>query len=189
MFGDLAVVEVLENFDRCLEAAAMSRLVIAMLPVHNTANREISCADGVPVEERAEGMGLRVIATLELYVNHVLASFGRIGEIDTVYSKGEALVQCSKFLDRHGLRRSAAIPDSKAPLSTSGAARYVADRRVPYISAICSEEDAVHYGVPVVRRNIADSPDNRTKFHAYARADARIPEGFAEAARRAAGGK
>ncbi|RNJ73088.1 MAG: hypothetical protein EB832_02570 [Thaumarchaeota archaeon S14] len=132
-------------------------------------------------------MGLRIVATLEFPVDHVLASFGRLEEIKIVYSKDEAHVQCTGVLDSHGLKRSTFVPASRAPLSTAGAARYVADRRVRSIAAICSEEAAAHYGVPVVRRGIADSPDNRTTFHAYARADASIPEGLAGAARRAGG--
>jgi len=175
LFGDSANVVVLKDFDACLEAAAADRHTVAMVPVHNTANKKISCADGVPVMDRAESMGLRVLAALELPVDHVLASFGSLGEIETVYSKYEAIVQCTKFLDRHGLKRSASVPDSHDPLSTSGAARYVAIRRVPHIAAICSGDAAEHYGVPIVQRGIADSPDNATTFHAYVRADSTIP--------------
>jgi len=175
LFGGSANVVVLEDFDGCLEAAAADGHTVAMVPVHNTANKRIVCADSVPVMDRARSMGLRVLATLELPVDHVLASFGGMEDIAIVYSKDEALAQCSRIIERHGWRQLSAVPGIIVPFSTSGAARYVAGRRAPSFAAICSEDAAEHYGVPIVKRNIADSPDNKTTFHAYVRADSEIP--------------
>ncbi|RNJ71365.1 MAG: hypothetical protein EB824_06905 [Thaumarchaeota archaeon S15] len=187
LFGDSASVDVLENFDRCLEAACADGSTVAVVPVHNTENGDITGTGGVPLADMARSMGLRVLSTLELPVDHVLASFGSLEEIKIVYSKDVALGQCSKFIERYGMRSASIVPGKSVPLSTAGAAIYVAGKRVRVIAAICSEEAASHYGVPIVRRNITNSPDNRTTFHAYARADASIPEGLAGAARRAGG--
>jgi len=175
LFGRTAHVVALDGFGECLEAAAADGKTAAMVPVHNTVNKEIPCADSVPVMDRARAMGLRVLATLELPVDHVLASFGSIEDITVVYSKGEALVQCSRIIERHGWMRRSVVPGGIVPLSTAGAARHVAGRRSLSIAAICSEDAAVHYGVPIVQRGIADSPDNTTTFHAYVRADSDIP--------------
>jgi len=175
LFGGSASVVVLKNFDACLEAAAADRDTVAMVPVHNTANKRILCADSVPVTDRAESMGLRVLATLELPVDHVLASFGGFEEITTVYSKDEALTQCSRIIKDRGWKRLSTVPGSDATLSTSGAVSFVARKRSRPIAAICSGDAAEHYGVPIVKRNIADSPDNATTFHAYVRAGSEIP--------------
>jgi len=175
MFGDSASVVVLKDFDGCLKAAAADVGTVAMVPVYNAANKKISCEDSVPVMDRAESMGLRVLAELDLPVDHVLASFGRLEEITTVISKDEALAQCSRIINDRGWRRLSAIPGSSATLSTSAAVRHVADKRFRAMAAIGSEDAAEHYGVPIVKRNIADSPDNKTTFHAYVRADSPVP--------------
>ncbi|MDD9843542.1 MAG: hypothetical protein OXU85_06620 [Thaumarchaeota archaeon] len=175
MFGDSADVLPMDSLDACLGEVPARRADIAVVPVHNTVNGEIRGAGGVPLAEMAESMGLRVLATLELPVDHVLASFGNIGEIATVYSKDVALGQCSRIIEGHGWRQLSAVPGNIVPLSTASAARHVARKRARAIAAICSEEAAAHYCVPIVLRNIADSPDNATTFHAYVRADSTIP--------------
>jgi len=175
LFGDSASVVVLENFDRCLEAAAADGHTVAMVPVHNAANKKIACEDSAPVMDKAESMGLRVLATLRLPVDHVPASFGSVEDIATVYSKDEALAQCSRIIERHGWRQLSAVPGSRVALSTSSAARHVAGKRSPSIAAICSEPAARFHGVPIVSRGIADSPGNAATFHAHVRAGSEIP--------------
>jgi len=140
LFGDSASVDVLENFDRCLEAACADGSTVAVVPVHNTENGDITGTGGVPLADMARSMGLRVLSTLELPVDHVLASFGSLEEIKIVYSKDVALGQCSKFIERYGMRSASIVPGKSVPLSTAGAAIYVAGKRVRVIAAICSEE-------------------------------------------------
>jgi len=175
MFGGSVDVRAMDSLDACLGDVSARRADIAVVPVHNTENGDIRGAGGVPLADMAGSMGLRALSTLELPVDHVLASFGRLEDIITVYSKDVALEQCSGIIERHGWAWLSVIPGNPVPLSTSAAARYVATKRVRFIAAICSEEAAAHHGVPVVQRNISNSPDNSTTFHAYVRADSGIP--------------
>ena len=105
-----------------------------------------------------------------LNVDHVLASYGQIDEILLAYSKSEPIGQCSKFLECHKIRALTFIAGTLIT-DTASAAKYVSERHIPYIAAICSNEAAEHYGVPVVRRGIANQKVNQTEFHVYQRRD------------------
>jgi len=175
MFGGSADAHVLQSLGACLEEVSARKADVAMVPVHNTENGDIRGAGGVPLADMARSMGLRVLATLELPVDHVLASFGRLEEIKIVYSKDVALGQCSRWIKDHGIKPASAVPGRPGSLDTATAAKYAAEKRLHFIGAICSEDAAEHYGVPIVQRNIANSPDNTTTFHAYVRADSSVP--------------
>jgi len=175
MFGGSADAHVLQSLGACLEEVSARKADVAMVPVHNTENGDIRGAGGVPLADMARSMGLRVLATLKLPVDHVPASFGSVEDIATVYSKDEALAQCSRIIERHGWRQLSAVPGSRVALSTSSAARHVAGKRSPSIAAICSEPAARFHGVPIVSRGIADSPGNAATFHAHVRAGSEIP--------------
>ena len=82
------------------------------------------------------------------------ASLERIRWIE---SHPAALAQCSHWLQASGIR-------ARAVGDTAGAARSIATDRDFTRAAIASADAAEIYGLAVIAREIADDPENRTRF-------------------------
>ncbi len=78
-------------------------------------------------------------------------------DLRTVYSKPQPLSQCRNWLARH-------VPnvDLHEVGSTADAARRAKDD--PRSAAVASAQAGVHYGLPVLVRNIEDNAHNVTRF-------------------------
>lgn len=110
--------------------------------------------------------------------HHLLAVEGaELAKVKEVYSHPAALEQCREFFQQFSHLTSVAYFD------TSGAARYVSESKDPTRAAIAGEFAASEYGLAVLRRNIEDYPDNRTRFGIIAASaeNAEAPGGLAEA--------
>ena len=172
LFGATARVLQLDTFDECLQKVRDTKADVAVVPIHNTINKLICGNDNVtPVIEIADSLGLKNIHKLVFKVDHILASYGKLEGIRVAYSKSEPLGQCSKFLKRHGITPTSSISRSLIITDTATAAKYVSRHQFPYTAAICNKEAAEHYGIPIVRGDIANVKDNKTEFHVYQRRD------------------
>ncbi len=172
MFGDSGHVLTFPTFDKCLQTVHRARADVAVVPVRNTVNGLICGSDkATPVIEIAKRLNLQNIHTLAFTVAHVLASYGKLDDIHGVYSKSEPLDQCSRFLESHKMLRMPLLPGSIKITDTAAAAEYVSKHRLPFSAVICNREAAEHYGIPIVRRNIANVKKNQTEFHVYQRRD------------------
>lgn len=79
-----------------------------------------------------------------------------------VRSHPQALAQCSRYIDRHGLTPEAAF-------DTAGSARDLAADPQPGVAAIASETAARLYGMKVIDSNIQDFSFNFTRFFILAK--------------------
>lgn len=129
----------------------------------------------VPIENATAGLVDQVIAywlaadqspvhvcgELLMPVTHALLVHPRQAEapITRVMSHPQALSQCARSLDERGIRHR------EPAESTSGAAQYVLDHPEESVAALASPLAAQYYGLHVVAPNLADSPDNATRFH------------------------
>lgn len=122
----------------------------------------------IPIENMLEGtvgqsydllLSTPLVIVGEIYhpIRHCLIGLGDIGQASTVYSHPQALEQCRKFVERHGLRQMVAF-------STADSVKIVRDLNRADTVCIASEEAAKMYGIPVMVRNIADRPRNYTRF-------------------------
>ena len=75
-----------------------------------------------------------------------------------IHSHPQALSQCSEFLS--GLPHCEGV----SAANTALAAQHVRDVKDPTEAAIASEEAGVHFGLHVLRRDIANQPVNYTRF-------------------------
>lgn len=92
----------------------------------------------------------------QIKINHCLAAKPG-ADIKTIYSHEQALKQCFGFLKGYPARQ---VPYANTAL----AAEMVANSDDNTIAAICSERCAELYGLETVKRDIADNPDNTTRF-------------------------
>jgi len=130
---------------------------LAVIPIENTTEGSVREALDNFVES-----DLKIVGQLYLEITHALISRAPLEKIAKVYSKDQALAQCRHWLQRH-------LPHAQlidAP-STSRAVQIAADD--PAAAAIASELAAVHYGVPIVVRNVQDRTDNTTRFFVLGR--------------------
>lgn len=136
----------------------------------------------VPVENSTEGVvnitldcflrsRLRICAEIEMPIHHALSV--RPGtdadSISVIYSHGQSLAQCRIWLDAHFPKA-----ERKPVASNAEAARIVAGEGGS--AAIASRVAAERYGLTVLKRNIEDEPDNRTRFLVIGKDDV-LPSG------------
>jgi chorismate mutase/prephenate dehydratase len=93
-------------------------------------------------------------------VHHCLLTLGdaALESIRRIHSHPQALSQCSEFLDTLKDCEAVAAPN------TALAAQHVRDLGRPTEAAIASEEAAAHFGLHVLKRDIANQPENYTRF-------------------------
>jgi prephenate dehydratase len=124
------------------------------------------CDGIVPIENsEAGGVGPtldclqthRVYITGEAYmeVHHHLAGFGRPEDLTLVYAHPQTHEQCSEFLEGLGL---------EVTHTSSNAASARAMREREGSGAIVSGLTARIYDIPIIRREVQNSPGNTTRF-------------------------
>ncbi len=138
-----------------------------------SAVKEKMCAYGVlPIENNTYGSvkdvyrilrtrDVSIVHASRLRIRHVLLAKERtkLPDVTKIVSHEQALGQCGKFLHSLGDRVSI-----EACLNTAVAARLVSESGKGDIAAISSEECAGIYGLRVLKRDIADSDYNFTRF-------------------------
>ena len=123
----------------------------------------------VPVENSIEGAvnhtldmllvsDLKLCGEVELRIHQQLLSrSGRLDDIQVVYSHEQSLAQCRRWLDAN-LADARRVP---APSNAEAARNAAGDE---HSAAIAGEQAGEIYGLPVIRKNIEDNPDNTTRF-------------------------
>ncbi len=142
------------HFADALHSLRTGAVDLAVLPVHNAIIGPI--AEMVRLLEASD---LEVIAEVETPIRHVLATVSRVdpATVTHVHSQQPALDQCQGHLEAQGLIR---MPEA----DTAMAATRVAQLADPRHAALCSEAAAALNGLVVVARDVADDPDNLTRF-------------------------
>jgi prephenate dehydratase len=107
---------------------------------------------------------LRVYAEVILHVRHMLLALPgtALGDLERVRSHPQALAQCQRYLNRHGLK-------GEPTFDTAGAACDLAASPEPGLAAIASELAAELYGLEILDRDIEDFTFNYTRFFVLAR--------------------
>jgi len=146
--------------------------------VFDAVNEEIVDYGIVPVENTLGGLvgpvnsilvyaDLKIVAAVDMPVSHcLLAPPGADHrEIRAAYSHSQALAQCRRFLGRNKL-------ESRPYYDTAGAARKLAEERPAGAAAVASRLAAELYGLEILKEDIQDAENNRTRFFVLARAPA-----------------
>ncbi|MCW3994572.1 MAG: prephenate dehydratase [Candidatus Bathyarchaeota archaeon] len=124
----------------------------------------------VPVENSLEGS---VTQNYDLFLNYDLKVCGEVivkvehclivnpgtvlADIEVVYSHPQALAQCRTFLEEFGREL---IPT----YDTAGSVKMLKEKGLLNAAAIASERAANIYGMHILARDIADNPENYTRF-------------------------
>jgi chorismate mutase/prephenate dehydratase len=132
----------------------------ALLPIENTTSGGIN-----EVYDLLLHTTLSIVGEETFQVKHCLSAIGEIPihDIKKIYAHYQAAAQCSKFLET--------LPDVSIEYfaDTAMSVQRVKQEGIAEYAAIASEEAANHFGVKIVRRNIANQSENYTRFIIAAR--------------------
>ena len=148
------------SFKAVVDAVLAGKAELGMLPIEN------SCAGAVPgVSDLLAGNAVQIVRRVDLPVRmHLLArKDARIEGIRTVTSHPVALAQCGTALGKLCVQTEEASNTAAAAKQLAGS--HAADRAV-----LASERAAAAYGLIILKRDLQDQPDNRTRFAVIARA-------------------
>ena len=132
-----------------------------MLPVENAVAGSVTQSYELLLDH-----DLRIHAEVILRVQHMLLALPgtRLSDLKRVRSHPQALAQCQRYLERHGLQPEPAF-------DTAGSARDLAANPEPGIGAIASELAADLYGLEILDQNVEDFCFNYTRFFVLALQD------------------
>ncbi len=143
-----------ETFEAALGALHRSEVGCALIPVENSSIGRID-----PAATLVEQSGLKVVSEVWRPIRLALMGLpgARLGDIRTAESHPAALDQCVGALSGLGITAVEAF-------DTAGAARAVAESADPTRAAVAPARAAEVYDLSILRHDLQDSSDNRTRF-------------------------
>lgn len=159
-----------KRFDEVVDAVEKGEAEYAVLPIENTTSGGIN-----EVYDLLLHTTLSIVGEEKFQVKHCLVTLKDIPieKIKKVYAHYQAAAQCSKFLET--------IPDVSVEYfaDTAMSVQKIKEEGNQYFAAIASEEAAKLFGLKIIKKNIANQPDNFTRFLVASRkpekVDPRIP--------------
>ncbi|HEX9261541.1 MAG TPA: prephenate dehydratase [Candidatus Bathyarchaeia archaeon] len=134
----------------------------------------------VPIENSLEGSvnqtydlflkyDLKVRGEVIVKIEHCLIANPntKLSEVKAVYSHPQALAQCRNYLEKSGWEL---IPT----YDTAGSVKILKEEGLKNAAAVASERAAELYEMKILARDIADNPENYTRFFVLAKEDAPI---------------
>lgn len=142
------------QFEDVFEAVNKGDTKFGVIPVENSTAGSVHESYDLIMKYR-----FYVVGAYDLKIEHCLCAkeSTRYEDITDIYSHPQALSQCNNFLhnfDFTGINFS----------NTAAAAKYVAESDKNNIAVICSELAAKKYGLKILKRNVQNNNNNRTRF-------------------------
>lgn len=141
------------TFDEVFRAVESGQADYAVVPIENSTEGAVGRTMDLMVDTE-----LSVCGEVKLRVNqNLLSNAGGLDKITRVYSHGQSLAQCVKWLAQHlpGVPRIAVASNAEA-------ARLAAEESGT--AAIAGENAAAIYGLATLAPHIEDEPNNTTRF-------------------------
>ena len=143
-----------ETFQAAIDALKSGDCDCALIPVENSSIGAVE-----PAATLVRESGLKILAEAWRPIRHALMGIegARMGDLRIVLSHPIALAQCEQTLK--GMKLNVV-----EHFDTAGAARDVAEAGDPSQAAIAPRNAAEVYGLSILRNDLQDSSDNRTRF-------------------------
>ena len=153
-FGDDVECLPCQDFNHLFEALATDKVDYSLLPVENALAGSVSGAYELLLDH-----DVRIQADVVLHVHHALLANRGVSheDIRMVRSHPQALMQCERYLKRHGY-------DAVGWFDTAGAAQDLASSPQADAAVIATELAAQLYDLAVLEKAIEDEPFNYTRF-------------------------
>lgn len=152
------------TFADTFAAFAAGACEMALVPVENSYAGSVHEVYDLLLETP----GAVVVAEAILPVHHCLMAPPGVALADVRQARShpQALAQCAPFLRAHGIAAVTAA-------DTAGAAREVAEGRLPGVAAVAGRGAARRYGLQILAENVEAAHDNQTRFLLLGRRPAR----------------
>ena len=152
-FGQSACLKLLGSIEQVFREVSSDACDYGVVPVENSIEGAVNITLDLLLASE-----LKLCGELELRIHQQLLSHAdKLEDIQVVYSHEQSLAQCRQWLDAN-------LADARrVPLPSNGQAALKA-RAAEGSAAIAGEQAGVIYGLPVLRKNIEDNPDNTTRF-------------------------
>lgn len=147
------------TFAGALRSTADSETDYTILPVENSIEGSVGES-----YDLLTTTPLTVSGEIRYRIRHCLIGSGTMDSVRTVWSHPQALGQCRRFLEGHGIKT---VPT----YDTAGSIKVIKMEAGggDALAGIASREAAELYGVPVIAEDIADNPSNYTRFLVFSR--------------------
>ena len=147
-------VKFYKQFEDVFEAVNKGDARFGVIPVENSTAGSVHESYDLIMKYR-----FYVVGAYDLKIEHCLCAKEntKYEDIVDVYSHPQALSQCNNFLknfDFTGINFT----------NTAAAAKYVAESDKNNIGVICSDLAAKEYGLKILKRNIQNTNNNKTRF-------------------------
>ncbi|MYS18991.1 MULTISPECIES: prephenate dehydratase [unclassified Streptomyces] len=154
------------SFEQALDAVTLGAADLAVIPVDNSAAGRVA-----DVHHLLPESGLSIVGEYFLAIHFDLMgpAGGSLEQVECVRSHVHALGQCRKVLREGGWRTL--VSDD-----TAGAAREVAELGDPRQAALAPPAAAGLYGLRTLKADVADDPDNTTRFVVLSRGSVVPPD-------------
>lgn len=154
-----AQIKYYKYFENVFDAVERGEAKFGIIPVENSTAGSVHEAYDLMMKYR-----FYVVKAHDEKIEHCLAARPgtKYEDVESVYSHHQALSQCSSFMDTFGFT-------GVTYSNTAAAAKYVAESNRTDIAAICSLQAAKKYGLQVMKRNIQNISNNRTRFIAISK--------------------
>jgi prephenate dehydratase/chorismate mutase len=142
------------DFAGVFDGVESGLLDFGIVPVENSLEGAVTQVTDLLIERN-----LKIIGSVALPVHHALLTLPETDERDLklVLSHPQALGQCARYREEHGL-------EARPFYDTAGAAKMLSEERPASTGVIAGRFCADLYGLKVVAENIEDHPSNRTRF-------------------------
>lgn len=153
IFGNSVEVGFYREFEDVFKAVDEGKIDFGIVPIQNSSTGSIS-----QTYDLMRKYNVYINKMVRVSIKHCLASANakNVSEVEEVYSHPQAIMQCSEFIERNGLK-------TVHYASTATSARHVS-KSERKIAAICSERCAKIYKLKVLEKNISDVSSNFTRF-------------------------
>lgn len=142
------------HFEDVFEAVNKGEAKFGVIPVENSTAGSVHESYDLIMKYR-----FYVVGAYDLKIEHCLCAKPdtKYEDITDIYSHPQALAQCNNFVknfDFTGVNYT----------NTAAAAKFVAESDKNNIAVICSELAAKKYGLKILKRNVQNNNNNRTRF-------------------------
>ena len=155
----------LPGFRPVFDAVSAGEAAAGVVPIENLVGGSVRENYDLLLEHDLEVVG-EVVVPVSLCL--AAAPGHRLEEIERVYSHIQALGQAEHFLRNRGW-------ELLTTYNTAGAGKRIGEDGERGSAALLSPRAAGLFGLEILARDVADAPDNRTRFLAIARPGATLP--------------
>lgn len=144
-----------ETFGDAMEAVHSGKAEYGVLPIENSSTGSVN-----DVYDLLSAYDNHIVGETMIKIEHALLGLpgSRMGDIRTVYSHPQGLMQCSRFLDGRREWQQVSLQN------TAASAKRVLDDGNMTQAAIASKQAARNFGLTVLKEKLNDLDNNFTRF-------------------------